>query len=73
MERIAERGAFLGPRTSTKKNGLGAEWWGSLAGGGGGDVGLGWVWSWLVILAGVENGNVELLQCPGMYGAVRDN
>lgn len=32
---IRERGAFLGPRTSTKKNGLGAEWWGSLAGRGG--------------------------------------
>lgn len=28
--------------------------------------------TWLV-LAGVENGNVELLQRPGMYRAVRDN
>lgn len=44
---------------------------GGLLLGGGADVRLGR--SWLVILAGVENGNVELLQCPGMYGAVRDN
>lgn len=43
MERIGETGAFLGPRTSTKKNGLGVEWWGSLAGGGEEGGVLGWV------------------------------